>query len=161
MISVRRATHADVGAIAKIAADAWRSTYRDLVSPDAIETTLSQWYTTDVLRQRVDALPLDVALRRAEVVGYVQHGPIQDSVHEVYALYVAPAELGTGAGWALWQGVCREARVNHKTAVELWVLEGNRQGISWYDRQGGHPVGTQPIEMADGPHVELRYRFNL
>jgi ribosomal protein S18 acetylase RimI-like enzyme len=69
--------------------------------------------------------------------------------------------LGQGIGWALWQQVARDARDRGKAAIELWVLEGNRLGIDWYDRQGGYVVGRREIALADGGHAELRYRFDL
>jgi hypothetical protein len=57
--------------------------------------------------------------------------------------------------------VQRAARSGGKSAIELWVLDGNRLGIDWYKRQGGSVVGRREIEMADGAHTELRYRFEL
>jgi ribosomal protein S18 acetylase RimI-like enzyme len=86
---------------------------------------------------------------------------VGDSLYEVYALYVDPAMLGEGIGWALWQQVERDARDGGKSAIELWVLQGNRLGIGWYDRQGGSVVGQRDVELADGGHTELRYRFDL
>ncbi len=37
-----------------------------------------------------------------KVVGFVQHGPVGASIHEVYASYVEPATFGKGIGWTLW-----------------------------------------------------------
>lgn len=68
--------------------------------------------------------------------------------------------LGKAIGWALWQEVERVARGGGKSAIELWVLEGNRLGIAWYNRQGGYVVGQREVELADGTHTELRYRFD-
>jgi ribosomal protein S18 acetylase RimI-like enzyme len=158
---VRRATRADIPVIAGIAAAGWRHAYRGLISPEAIEDTLQRWYSEDVLVRRLSGPPLDVAERTGTVVGYVQHGPVGDSTHEVYAFYVEPALLGKGAGWALWQHVMHEARTGGKSTIELWVLEGNQLGIDWYNRQGGRPIGKREIELADGPHTELRYGFDL
>jgi len=112
------------------------------------------------MRQRLAGPPIHVAESARKIVGYVQHGPVADSIHEVYAIYVDPAVLGKGFGWALWQQVERDAREGGKSAIELWVLQGNRLGIDWYDRQGGSVVGQRDIELADGAHTELRYRFD-
>lgn len=164
MVSVlilRRATHDDLQAIAQIAAAGWRHTYRGLISRVAIDDTLERWYSVEALRRRIAGPPLDVAENAGKVVGYVQHGPAGDSIHEVYAIYVDPAMLGKGIGWALWQQVDREARAGGKSAIELWVLDGNRLGTDWYNRQGGSVVGRREIELADGAHTELGYRFDL
>lgn len=147
--------------IAQIAAAGWRHTYRGLISAAAIEDTLQRWYSVEMLRRRVTGPPLHVAESAGKVVGYVQHGPVGDSIYEVYAIYVEPAMLGNGIGWALWQQVERDARGRGKSAIELWVLDGNRLGIDWYNRQGGSVVGRREVEPSDGTHTELRYRFDL
>ena len=138
---LRRATRVDIRSIAQLAAASWRHTYRGLITSEAIEDTLERWYSTETLRRRLAGPALHVAESTGKVVGYVQHGPVGDSIYEVYAIYVDPPVLGEGIGWALWQQVERDARGGGKTAIELWVLEGNRLGISWYDRQGGYVVG--------------------
>jgi ribosomal protein S18 acetylase RimI-like enzyme len=158
---IRRATQDDIQEIVRIAAAGWRHTYRGLISPEGIEDTVRRWYSTETMIRRVAEPPVHIAESAGKVVGYVQHGPVGDSIHEVYAIYVDPVVLGKGIGWALWQQVERDARAGGKTAIELWVLDGNRLGISWYNRQGGYVVGRREIDLADGAHTELRYRFDL
>ena len=160
-MAVRRATKDDVLAIAQLAAAGWRHAYRGLISPEAIEDTLERWYSTETMHRRLAGPALHVAESAGKVVGYVQHGPADDTTHEVYAIYVDPAVLRQGIGWALWQQVDRDARDQERSAIELWVLDGNRLGIEWYNRQGGHVVGRREIGLADGAHTELRYRFDL
>ncbi|SRR5260370_24039504 len=158
---IRRATQDDIQEIARIAAAGWRHTYRGLISPEAIEDTLVRWYSTETMLRRLAGPPMHVAESARKIVGYVQHGPVAGEIYEVYAIYVDPAVLGKGIGWALWQQVERHARDGGKSAIELWVLQGNRLGVDWYDRQGGSVVGQRDIELADGAHTELRYRFDL
>jgi ribosomal protein S18 acetylase RimI-like enzyme len=86
---------------------------------------------------------------------------VGDSIHEVYAIYVDPAMLGQSIGWALWRQVEGDARDGENSAIELWVLDGNRLGIDWYNRQGEQVVGRREIDLADGAHTELPYRFNV
>lgn len=160
-LAIRPATESDIEAISRIASSAWRNTYRGLISDDAIDGTVSRWYSTEALRQRIKGHPVHVVEDAGAVVGYVQHGPLTETVHEVFAIYVAPSMLGFGIGWVLWQAVMREAASAGKQAVELWVLEGNRLGMDWYDRQGGMIIGRQEVQLADGLHGELRYRFRV
>ena len=61
----------------------------------------------------------------------------------------------------MWQRVLQAAGVTHSGSVELWVLQGNSLGTDWYDRQNGEVVAQRKVQMMDGPHTELRYRFNL
>lgn len=161
MLTVRRASEKDVAQIAQVAAAGWRYAYRGLISPEAIEDTLGRWYSTETILRRLTGPPLHVAEIAGKVVGYVQHGPVGDSIYEVYAIYIDPSLLGQGIGWALWQQVVGGIREAGGSAIELWVLQGNRLGIDWYTRQGGSVAGQREIELADGAHTEIRYRFDL
>jgi ribosomal protein S18 acetylase RimI-like enzyme len=160
-VRARVADLGDLDRIAEIADSGWNNAYRGLITPAAIGDMLSRWYSPEVLLRRLDRGGLEVADVSGAVVGFMQHAQGSPAVHEVYAIYVDPPYLGRGAGWALWQSAVTSARVAASAAIELWVLAGNRLGIEWYDRQGGEEVGRQVIQMLDGEHIELRYRFGL
>jgi ribosomal protein S18 acetylase RimI-like enzyme len=159
---VRPANDDDLSNVALIAAEGWRNAYRGLISEEAIEDMLGRWYSAEALSRRLSRGGLEVAEVNNRVIGFLQHGAVSDTIYEVFAIYVRPAFLGHGAGWAMWQraldGAAREGR---SAAIELWVLQGNRLGVDWYNRQNGVVVGERQVEMPDGPHTELRYRFNV
>jgi len=155
------ATEGDLPAIATIATEAWRNAYRGLISAEAIDDSLRHWYSIESLQRRLRSGGLEVAEREDRTVGFVQHARTSDLVHEVFAVYVLPTLIGKGVGWSMWQRVLQEAVVAHSAWVELWVLQGNSLGTDWYDRQGGEVVAERQVQMLDGPHTELRYRFTL
>ncbi len=159
-IEVRPATAADLNDVAMIAAEGWRNAYRGLISAPAIEETLARWYASEVLQSRLSGGGLDVAERESRVVGFVQHGPLDAQVHEVFAIYALPSLIGQGVGCAMWQRVAGAARLAGRTSIELWVLKGNQLGTDWYERQGGVVVTYREVELPDGAHAELRYRFS-
>lgn len=59
---------------------------------------------------------------------------------EVMALYVRAETYGTGVGYALLK-----AAIGDESAY-LWVLEGNRRAIDFYERQGFRFDGTSKPE---------------
>lgn len=156
---VRPAKESDLPTVALIAGEGWRNAYHGLISEEAIEDMLRRWYSPEALKRRLNNGWLEVTEMGERVIGFIQHGAIND-IHEVFAIYVLPAFLGQGVGWALWQRALNEAvRKGRAAAIELWVLQGNRLGINWYNRQNGVVVAERQVEMLDRRHAELRYRF--
>jgi ribosomal protein S18 acetylase RimI-like enzyme len=158
---VRLANEGDLPNVALIAAEGWRNAYRGLISGEAIEDMLGRWYSAEALNHRLSIGGLEVAEVSNRVIGFIQHAAVSETTYEVFAIYVLPMSLGQGAGWAMWQSALEAARKRRSAAIELWVLQGNRLGIDWYNRQNGVVIAERQVEMADGPHTELRYRFNV
>ena len=156
---VRPARQEDLSAVAHVAREGWTHAYRGLLSQEAIDQQLANWYSPEMMNRRLSAGGLEVADLEGRVVGFVQHASTGGRVHEVFALYVLPAVLRAGAGWAMWQRVQEAATSAGSDAIELWVLDGNKLGLDWYQRQGGVAVGERDVDLLDGSHVELRYRF--
>lgn len=52
-------------------------------------------------------------------------------------IFVAPEARGTGAGFALFREVAREAERRGCGAMEWLVLDWNRLGMDFYHRLGG------------------------
>ena len=59
---------------------------------------------------------------------------------EVMALYVRAETYGTGVGYALLKAAIGDE------AAYLWVLDGNRRAIGFYERQGFRFDGTSKTE---------------
>jgi GNAT superfamily N-acetyltransferase len=75
-------------------------------------------------------------------IGFADYGPARDedldarSNAELNALYVLPAYWSRSCGFELWSKVqSLLGRLSFGTLV-IWVLEGNRRGRHFYERQG-------------------------
>jgi GNAT superfamily N-acetyltransferase len=171
-VLVRDATPDDAGAIGRIKRDGWRAAYRGLL-PDAVLDALdAEQLATDFasgIRELGTEDPTTraflVAERAGVVVGYVVLGPYRwdelPGAGEVYAIYVDPPCWGGGAGRALMAAAeTRLRRLGHREAA-LWVLEGNRVGMGFYESVGWHADGAhgERCEVEGAP--EVRYRRSL
>jgi GNAT superfamily N-acetyltransferase len=77
---------------------------------------------------------------------------------ELYALYVAPELIGTGAGRALMTEALARATAEGFPDLALWVLKGNAPARRFYERAGFRPDGAEETFEADGVLVpEVRY----
>lgn len=74
---------------------------------------------------------------------------------EIYAIYVDPDLVGTGAGGALMLAALADLAPR---PVALWVLEGNAHARGFYERFGFAPDGARADFDAGGtPVPEVRY----
>jgi GNAT superfamily N-acetyltransferase len=95
-----------------------------------------------------------LALRDEEVVG-VAVSRVDECTGELRALYVVPAEWGSGTGNRLHDAAVDGMREDGATAATLWVVEGNVRARRFYERHGWSADGeTKPSHF---DLTELRY----
>ncbi len=85
-------------------------------------------------------------------------GPARDyeRLGEVYAIYVDPAAIGTGAGSLLFDAALDELRA---AEAMLWVHPDNALGRRFYERKGWTPDDEYRYEEVLGVTApEVRYR---
>jgi GNAT superfamily N-acetyltransferase len=168
MAQFRDATSADAGAIAAVQVAAWRMAYRGLL-PDAVLDGLSTVEATDRWAEILSAgativLAIDDG---AAVVGFAATGPSPDSddpaLGRLYAIYLAPAHVGTGLGHRLHAAATDRLRTAGFTAAELWVLRGNERALRFYAREGWVATGRTQVEIGPGGdrRDELHLRLEL
>lgn len=165
VIEVRRATEGDVGTIARIQVEAWRSGYRGQL-PDAViefrsvEDRRQRW-------QQVLSQPghdLLVAVRANAVLGFCSLIPSRDSgasaqTGEIAALYVAPEHWRSGAGRQLMLASREAASQRGYRELTLWVLRTNQRARAFYESMGLASDGAEKAEHTNGhPLHEVRYR---
>lgn len=142
-VSVRPASPDDAPAVGLAHVRGWQAAYPGLVPQDYLDA-LDVDERSERWRKRFedpdDHLPVLVAVVDGVVVGWVSFGPARDEQTgdggEVYGIYVHPDHWGTGAGYVLLTAAhvaLAEMGFDH---AALWVLPGNAQARSFYERQG-------------------------
>lgn len=141
--SVRPATTRDAKAIAEIHVATWHAAYKDLMPEEflqkaTVEKRLAFW------REAIEYSEpqLLVATDGDEVVGFVGFDRSRDAgtkstTGEIWAMYVAPAHWGKGAGLALWDGAREGLKEEGCTQVTLWVLLRNERALRFYEQAAG------------------------
>ena len=168
-MEVRVATPDDAEWIAEVHVASIRAAYRDvfpaaaLAAIDLRERTERWW---QILAEGATTTLLEESA--GEAVGFVNFGPSRDDdagpgqVGEVMALYVRPTAWGTGAGGRLLREALERLRVPGYLEATLWVLEGNRRAIGFYERFGFVRDGAvKPREMYGVPVTLARFRRGL
>ncbi|MFS4093683.1 N-acetyltransferase family protein [Streptomyces sp. AF1A] len=168
-ILIRSMTLADCDRVSEIRIRGWQHAYRGLM-PQAYLDALSVARDAERRRARfaqADGSVVDLVAERAgEVVGWAAHGPYRDDEAgttpdaELYAIYVDPAQLGSGVGRTLLERAERQ-REGHPRML-LWVLRENTPARRFYERAGYRPDGAEEPFVVDGvPVPEVRYAKEL
>lgn len=161
-IAVRQATPHDASDIATIRVESWRATYAGLVPQPFLDRLSAKDETERRVAALADPPPLRftlVAERAGTVVGFASGGPDRDDhpdCGEVYAIYVQPAQLGTGAGAALMTAAINALRTSFDE-IGLWVLESNDRARRFYEKFGLTPTGERRVLDLEGPVPEVRH----
>jgi GNAT superfamily N-acetyltransferase len=150
IVHIRPTALEDAEALTDLHLDVWDEAYADLIAADVLadrranrDARVENWrkilagYTNTQLVAEDD---------RGRLLGFtsVDSGRDEPSPdlpnREVMALYVRAKVYGTGVGYNLLKAAIGEA------PAYLWVLDGNRRAIDFYERQGFRFDGTSKTE---------------
>lgn len=170
-VSFRPAQVADAPELAEIHLHTWQATYRDLLSSRYLQAL-----SADVAR-RSDALAgaiangafsVWVAEREGQLVGWASFGRSRDAdaspaTGELRAINLLPEVWSQGAGRQLWQRVRKQLLDAGFTEATVWVIQGNRRALGFYEAQGfvQQPDTAMTVVENDEPLPLVRYRVLL
>ncbi|MGW1845309.1 N-acetyltransferase family protein [Streptomyces sp. NPDC001966] len=169
---VRDMTVDDCEAVTRVRVRGWQSAYAGLV-PQSYLDDMDLAVAQDVERRRASftrgTTLVNVVAERADlgVIGWGCYGARRENGRplargELYALYVAPEQIGTGAGRALMAEILTRAAADGFPDLALWVLKENAPARRFYERAGFCPDGAEESFKADGVLVpEVRYLREL
>ncbi|NGO76182.1 GNAT family N-acetyltransferase [Streptomyces sp. YC504] len=163
---VREMTTGDIDAVSEIRVRGWQFAYRGLMPQghlDALDVEEDAAARRKFWAGRPPGVAALVAERGGRIVGFSGFGPTRDDdqdagAFQVYAIYVHPEQIGTGAGRALMDATLDRCRTAGAPSVCLWVLTHNERARRFYERAGFTADGNTATEDVDGvPVPEVRY----
>ena len=146
--AVRRAEPADAPSMARVHVDAWRETYRGLMSDAVLDDPgLPSWrerfWAAALTDQRYGQNIAAIALHKESVIGVAMSGPPLAAAgpQQLYVLYVYAAFHGSGVGTALLNAV-----IDRTAPAALWVADPNPRAQAFYRKHGFVTDGAVKIE---------------
>jgi ribosomal protein S18 acetylase RimI-like enzyme len=144
---IRRATHADVEAIARTHVQAWHESYQELLPRAAIEarsveTRVEQW---GGILENPDIL-VYLAEQGRTVCGFGSGGKARTGLPaetEVYSFYLVDSAKRRGVGRTLFLRLGDELAKRGCASLGLWVLVGNAPARRFYEAMGGRAGETR------------------
>lgn len=172
---IRLAVPSDADALGTIQAESHRVTYRGIM-PDAVLARQQAGRLAERFRMRLmapaamgtpDDNRLWVAEVDGEVAGYAatQPGastflPPPPGAGELESLYLHPAAIGRGLGWALHQHATNDLYARGFGTVILWAFAANHPARRFYERGGWALDVAEARWVLEGvPCPIVRYRL--
>jgi GNAT superfamily N-acetyltransferase len=158
-VVLRTGTDRDLAAVGALHYRSRATAYAGLVPPEALTfgspEALGAWWA-ERFRWERDTHRLTVAERDGTIVGFTYLGPAEEpGVTELYAIHVAPDQVGTGTGRELM----RDALPHLGARAVLWVVAGNERARRFYERGGWVADGaTREAPIGGATTRHLRYR---
>ena len=149
MLTFRRATIEDIPLLCELAADIWRRSYREMLTPAQIDYMLAWMYGAEKIRAEITAgvwwkvVELDGA-----AIGYLSAERGADV--KLHKLYLRPEQQGRGYAQQALGHVVELARAWGAMRVVLNVNKHNARAIRAYKRAGFSVVDAVVNDIGGG-----------
>ena len=164
-IRIREADPIDVGAIARVHVDTWRTAYAGIVPAEylvglsyaAREKMWHEALTAD--RPATSMLVAETA--EGEVVGFAYGTPEREGNRiyrgEIFAIYVLDECQRQGIGRRLFSAAARHFLKHGIDSMLLWVFKDNHPARRFYESMGGEYVEQKTITIGGTDLMEVAY----
>lgn len=171
-IRIREAVEGDLEGIARVHVQAWRESYKDFLSSEAlaglsVEERRQMWQGAFV-QPNPQARLLVAETDDGEIVGFARGGPIRGegadrpgTEAEIFAIYLLDRVKRKGIGRRLLHGILDHLSQHGFRSVGLWVLKENVPARRFYEVLGGTPGSEQSFDLRGQTVIEIAYRFEL
>lgn len=167
-VLLRRATPADVDAVAQVHVRSWQRAYRGLLPDEYLDALQPAERAARYTFGEVEpGQPSTVVAVEGDVIcGFATIGPCSNAdmatAGELYGLYVHPDWWSHGAGRMLLHDARRRLVDDGFSHAALWVLVGNERAQGFYDIDGWRPDGQRRLQEVHGIVVdEIRFTRRL
>jgi len=159
-INIRTATPRDVERIAFVHVGSWKTTYRNIVSNDFLDSLNTQ--TKSKFWERVLINKSDnvfVAESDGVLVGFATGGRSRDKNDfdsELYAIYVLQQHQHKNIGRLLLAATAEYLQTCGHNSLYAWVLADN-SSRAFYEQLGGKLFDKKEIEIGGQQLIEIAY----
>lgn len=144
-MNIRHAEPEDAEEIHEVALKSWKDTYNHVLSEEAIESVITDWYAIEDLEEQAEHPIFFVAEVKNNVVGFV-HATTEDRTATLHRIYIEPSHQRKGIGTKMYNKM--EEELPEKTSIiELEVVADNEKGNNFYENQGFKEKETEIVEL--------------
>jgi GNAT superfamily N-acetyltransferase len=160
-MKIKNAGFEDAKSIAKVHVDSWRTTYKDIV-PNEYLQTLSYETRENLWEQAIPRGHVFAAENEnGQVVGFAcggkeRTGNYPEYEGEIYAIYLLKEFQKQGIGTELIRAVVQHLQGNRLNSMLIWVLEDNESSF-FYEALGGVKIDSMECEIGGRKLKETAY----
>jgi ribosomal protein S18 acetylase RimI-like enzyme len=166
--TIRKARIEDSLAIAKIKVNGWRTTYKNIID-DNFLSNLSIEEQSEKIKNDIENRQLfyvydcDNEVKGFVYSGYkkIGHEGFDNSIFEIYAIYVDAEEKHKGIGTKLFDYAKQEGIKRKCKTMILWCVSENTLARKFYEKLGGKNIGRKTTQIGNQMIEGICFEFNL
>jgi ribosomal protein S18 acetylase RimI-like enzyme len=157
MITIQKATLADIKIIQDIANKTWPITYGAILSEAQLAYMMDLIYSELSLIEQMQKQEqlFYIAYEETTALAFmaIEHNYKNKAVTRIHKIYILPEAQGKGMGKKLIDFVENTAKENHSTALSLNVNRFNT-ALAFYQKLGFEIIAEENIEIGEGYLME-------
>ncbi|MFM6924822.1 MAG: GNAT family N-acetyltransferase [Ferruginibacter sp.] len=151
MLSVTKATAADIPLIRQLTFAIWPQTYSHLISREQIDYMLEMMYSPAVLQKQIeeDGCTFIIVYDDTEPVAFASYHETEPQLWKLNKIYVLSAQQGKGTGKFIIRYIADEIKAKAAKALQLQVNRDNK-AKDFYERLGFNIIKTADFDIGNG-----------
>jgi len=151
MLSVQKATTADIPLIRQLTFEIWPQTYSSILSKEKIDYMLDMMYSPASLQKQMeeDGCTFIIVYDDAEPVAFASYNETEPQTWKLNKIYILPSQQGKGTGKFIINYIVDEIKAKGAKALQLQVNRQNK-AKDFYERLGFKIIQTADFDIGNG-----------
>lgn len=150
MLSIRKATPADIPLIRELTFKVWPQTYAAIISHEQINFMLEMMYSETSLQQQMDdGCQFIIVYDESEPVGFAAYQETKPSVFKLHKIYVLSSQQGKGTGRFVIDYIISNIKRQGATTLQLQVNRNNK-AKNFYGKLGFIVIEEADFHIGNG-----------
>jgi diamine N-acetyltransferase len=151
MLSVTKATTADIPLIRQLTFAIWPQTYSHMISQQQIDYMLEMMYSPAVLQKQIeeDGCTFIIVYEDGEPVAFASFNETESQIWKLNKIYILPSQQGKGTGKFIINYIVDEIKAKAAKSLQLQVNRQNK-AKDFYEKLGFKIINTADFDIGNG-----------
>ncbi len=151
MVSITKATIADIPVIRGLAMQVWPQTYTPIVGEEQVAYMLQLFYSPAALEQQMEqGHQFIICCSEGSHIAFAAWSETERGIAKLHKLYILPGQQGKGIGRSMLNYITEELKAQGITALRLNVNRYNHSAIAFYEKVGFTHYMDEDIDIGNG-----------
>jgi len=151
MLSITKATIADIPLIRQLTFAIWPQTYSSIISKEQIDYMLEQMYDPATLQKQIeeDGCTFIIVYDDKEPVAFASYNETEPTTWKLNKIYILSTQQGKGTGKFIIHFIIDEIKAKGAKALQLQVNRENK-AKDFYEKLGFKIIQTADFDIGNG-----------
>jgi GNAT superfamily N-acetyltransferase len=151
MLTVTKATIADIPLIRQLTFAIWPQTYSSIISKEQIDYMLEQMYNPTTLQKQMeeDGCTFIIVYDDKEPVAFASYNETEPTTWKLNKIYILSTQQGKGTGKFIINYIIDEIKTQGAKALQLQVNRENK-AKDFYEKLGFKIIKTADFDIGNG-----------